>query len=157
MTDVERIVDQLDRSLEGDCWYGPSIREILDGVSASDAASHPVQGGHSIWELVHHVTAWVRAAHERVLGHVCEPEGDADWPPVRDTTDRAWTAAFDTLRQAQADLVRTIETFSGADLDAPVPNREYNRAHMLHGLAEHHAYHAGQMALLKRALRTTQP
>ena len=157
MTDVERIVDQLNRLVEGDSWHGPSIREILAGVSASDAASHPVPGAHSIWELVHHVTAWVRAAHERVLGNVCEPEGEADWPPVRDTTDRAWASAFDTLRRAQADLVRTLETFSDADLDAPVPNREYSRAHMLHGLAQHHAYHAGQMALLKRSLRSTGP
>jgi hypothetical protein len=39
------------------------------------------------------------------------------------------------------------------ELNAPVPNRDYDRAHLLHGLAQHHAYHAGQMALLKRALQ----
>lgn len=154
MTGIDRIVDQLDRSLEGDSWQGPSIREILRGISASEAASHPIEGVHSIWELVHHVTAWIAAVHQRVLGHVCELEGEADWPPARDTSERAWVAAFEALRRAQADLVATLKSLTDADLDAGVPGREYDRAHLLHGLAQHHAYHAGQMSLLKRALQT---
>jgi uncharacterized damage-inducible protein DinB len=152
MRGIEGIIDQLHRSLEGDSWQGPSVREILGGVTAAQAMAHPIAGGHSIWELVHHVTAWVRAVHRRVLGEVCEPEGEADWPPVGNTSDDAWTAAFEELRRSQAELIATLRTLSDADLDGPVPNREYDRAHLLHGLAQHHAYHAGQMSLLKRAL-----
>jgi uncharacterized damage-inducible protein DinB len=153
VTSIERIVDQLNRSIDGDPWEGPPIRDILDGVSAVDAASHPVEGVHSMWELVHHVTAWVGAAHQRVLGNVCELEGESDWPPVRDRSERAWAAAFEDLRRAQRELVATLSTLTDADLEADVPNREYDRAHLLYGLARHHAYHAGQMSLLKRALR----
>ncbi len=152
MRGIAGIVDQLQRSLEGDSWQGSSIREILDGVTAEQAASHPVPGAHSMWELVHHATAWVRAVHARVLGRVTEPEGEADWPPVRDAGERAWVAANEDLRRAQADLLATLRTMSDGDLDGPVPNRDYDRAHLLHGLIQHHAYHAGQMALLKRAL-----
>jgi len=152
VTELERIADDLTRAIEGDAWHGPSIREILDGVSAGDAAAHPVSGTHSIWELLHHVTAWVRAVHQRALGHVCELDGEADWPPVRDASERAWAEAFERLRRAQGELFVTLNTWSDADLTGPVPNREYDRAHLLHGLAQHHAYHAGQMALLKRAL-----
>ena len=153
VTAVGRIVDDLERAIDGDSWQGPSIREILDGVTPTDASSHPIAGAHSIWELVYHVTAWVRAVHERVLGNVCEPEGDNDWPPVRDTSDSAWVQAFVNLRAAQRELVRTLNALTDAEMSAAVPNREYDRAHMLHGLAHHHAYHAGQMALLKRACR----
>jgi uncharacterized damage-inducible protein DinB len=147
------IIDQLNRSLEGDSWEGPSIREILEGVSAREAAAHPVPGGHSIWELLSHVTAWVRTVHSRVLGKVSEPEGDADWPPVRDTSDTAWTAAVEDLHRSQSELIATLQTLKDDDLNAPVPNRDYDRAHLLHGLTRHHAYHAGQMSLLKRALQ----
>jgi hypothetical protein len=153
VTGIERIVDQLNRSIDGDAWQGPSIREILDGVSANEAASHAVDGAHSIWELVYHVAAWVGAVHQRVLGNVCELEGEADWPPVRDRSDRAWAEAFERLRRAQAALVATLKTLDDADLGAAVPGREYDRAHLLHGLAQHHAYHAGQMSLLKHALQ----
>jgi uncharacterized damage-inducible protein DinB len=149
---MEGIIDQLHRSLEGDSWQGSSIREILEGVTAREAAARPVPSGHSIWELVYHVTAWVRAVHSRVLGNVTELEGDADWPPVGDTSEHAWTTAFEDLRRAQSELLALLRTLSDADLSAPVPNRNYDRAHLLHGLAQHHAYHAGQMSLLKRAL-----
>ena len=153
MRGMEGIIDQLDRSLEGDSWQGASIREILEGVTAREAATHPVPGGHSIWELVYHVTAWVRAVHSRMLGKVSELEGEADWPPVRDTSENAWTAAFEDLRRSQSELIATLKTLSDVDLNAPVPNRDYDRAHLLHGLTQHHAYHAGQMSLLKRALQ----
>ena len=150
---MEGIIDQLHRSLEGDSWQGASIREILEGVTAREAAAHPVSGGHSIWELVYHVTAWVGAVHSRVLGKVTELEGEADWPPVRDTSEKAWMAAFEDLRRSQSELIATLKTLSDLDLNAPVPNRDYDRAHLLHGLIQHHAYHAGQMSLLKKALQ----
>ncbi len=153
MREIAGIIDQLHRSLEGDAWHGPSIREILQDLTATQAAAHPVSGGHSIWELVHHVTAWVRAVRSRVLGNVCELEGEADWPPVRDTSEPAWMAAFEELRRSQSELVATLETLTDDDLNGPVPNRDHDRAHLLHGLIQHHAYHAGQMALLRRALQ----
>ncbi len=153
MRGMEGIIDQLHRSLEGDSWQGASIREILEGVNAREAAAHPVPGGHSIWELVYHLTAWVRAVHSRVLGKVSELEGEADWPPVRDTSENAWAAAFEDLRRSQSELIATLKTLRDFDLNAPVPNRGYDRAHLLHGLTQHHAYHAGQMSLLKRALQ----
>ena len=157
MRGMDGIIDDLHRSLEGESWHGPSIREILGGVTAADAAAHPVAGAHSIWELVHHVTAWVRAVHSRVLGRVTEPEGETDWPPVSDTSEKAWSAAYEDLRRAQSDLLATLRTLSDADLDGPVPNRDYDRGHLLRGLTQHHAYHAGQMSLLKRAMRPTSP
>ena len=153
MRGIEGIIDQLHRSMEGDSWQGLSIREILEGVNAGEAAAHPVPGGHSIWELVYHVTAWVRAVHARVLGKVTELDGEADWPPVRDIGEKAWMDAFEDLRRSQSELIATLKTLSDIDLNAPVPNRDYDRAHLLHGLTQHHAYHAGQMSLLKRTLQ----
>lgn len=119
------IVDQLHRSLEGDSWQGASIREVLEGVTVTEAAAHPVPGAHSMWELLYHVTAWVRAVHSRVLGRVSELEGEADWPPARDITENAWAAAFDYLRRSQSELIATLRTLSDVDLNAPVPNRDY--------------------------------
>jgi uncharacterized damage-inducible protein DinB len=130
------------------------MREILDGVDARTAASHPAPGAHSIWEVLLHITAWVRAVRSRLLGKVSELEGEADWPPVRSASEAAWQAAFEDLRQAQAELFATVREFSDADLAGPVPNRDYDREFLLRGLAQHHAYHSGQMSLLKRAARS---
>ncbi len=151
MTQIEKLIDQLHRSVEGDAWQGPSIREILEGVSSQTASLHPAPGVHSLWEILLHVTAETRAVRSRLVGNITELQGEADWPPVRDAGDTAWKAAFEDLRRAQAELFATVRTFTDADLAGPVPNRNYDREFLLRGLAQHHAYHAGQMALLKRA------
>ncbi len=153
MTAIDRIIDELTRALDHDPWHGPSIHEILSGVSAADASAHPVPGAHSAWEILRHMTAWVRAVHRRVRGEVCELDGEADWPPVRETSQQAWTAALDDLRRAQSELIATLKTLREVDLRAVTPNRDYDLEHLLRGLIQHHAYHSGQMVLLKTASR----
>jgi hypothetical protein len=54
-TEVSRLDDQLKRALEGEAWHGPSVLESLAGISAAQAAIHPIAGAHSIWELVLHI------------------------------------------------------------------------------------------------------
>jgi len=54
-TELQRLEEQLERALEGEAWHGPSLLEVLEGVSAHQAAAHPIAGAHSIWELVLHL------------------------------------------------------------------------------------------------------
>jgi uncharacterized damage-inducible protein DinB len=153
VTAIERIVDDLERALAGEPWHGPSIFDIVRDLHPAAAAAHPVPGAHSIWELLHHVTAWTRAVHARVEGRVSEPAGEADWPPVRTVDAASWLAALDDLRRAQAELVAGLRKRRDDDLTLVTPNREYDLGHMLRGLVQHHTYHAGQMALLRNAQR----
>src|SRR6266545_6058047 len=146
MTALDRIIDELTRALENDPWHGPAIHDVVNGLDAAEAAAHIVPGAHSIWELVHHVTAWVRAVHVRVTGKVCELEGEADWPPVRETNGKAWTATVEDLHRAQSELISTLRRLRDADLGALTPNRDYDLEHLLRGLVQHHAYHTGLMA-----------
>ena len=154
MTEVQNIVEQLRRALEADPWHGPSILQVLDGVTAEEAAAHPIPDTHSIWELLFHVTAWTRAVRARILNIPTDLQGDANFPPVHNTTAEAWQASIEDLIQAHAELYATLNGLTDADLVGPVPNRPYDRAFLLHGLPQHHAYHGGQMALLKKAGRT---
>ena len=151
MNKIDRIIDELTRALEHDPWHGPSIQDVIGDMSGAQASAYPVDGGHSVWELVHHVTAWLRAVHMRVKGRVCELQGETDWPPVRDTSERAWSHARAELRNAQAELIGTLKTLGDSDLAVITPNRDYDLEHLLNGLIQHHAYHTGQMVLLKKA------
>lgn len=153
MSEPERIADQLLRSLHGIAWHGPSILEILEGVTTEEARQHPVASGHSIAELVLHVTAWMAQAERGLEGHPTELEGDADWPPVSDAFD--WADAVNRLRAAGDSLAAHIRELSDPDLSMRVRgmSQEYSAYGLLHGVVQHNLYHAGQMALLKKALR----
>jgi uncharacterized damage-inducible protein DinB len=150
-TDITRIADQLRHAVEGEAWYGPSVLETLSGVDARTAAAHPIRGVHSIWEILHHITAWSRAVLRRTDGQAVRLEGADDWPPVTDTSDAAWQSAIAAFRAAHQDLLAKLNSMSDDQLDRQVPGKKYNHYFQLHGLIQHHLYHAGQIAILKKA------
>lgn len=153
MTETARIVDQMTRAFEGEAWHGPSLRESLANVSAELAAARPIPGTHSIWEIVLHLSAWLPAIRSRCEGKPAELAGDEDWPPVRDTSESAWHATLATLEHRHRDLILYVKGLNDDHLRHPIPNRDYDVYFLLHGALQHHLYHAGQITLLKRALK----
>lgn len=150
--ETKRLASQLRRSYEGQAWHGPSLLELLEGVTAEQAAAKPLAGAHSIWELVLHIEAWEREALAVVGGKGCDTlAGDADWPPVRDTSMEAWQGALDRLRSTSKELVAAIRAMDDAKLDELAGGREFNFYFLLHGVVQHNLYHAGQIAMLKKA------
>jgi uncharacterized damage-inducible protein DinB len=152
MTEVQRIADQLRRAYEGEAWVGPCLRGLLDGVTAAQAASRPLPQAHTIWELVLHVTVWEAVVLRRLAGEDVEPTGEHDWPPVHDSSEAAWQKALTDLERGHRALREAIAGLTDARLNDPVPGKGYSVYFMLHGLVQHDLYHAGQLALLKKAL-----
>ena len=149
--EIARIAEQLRRAVEGEAWHGPSVMETLAGVDARTAAARPLAQAHSLWEILHHTTAWSRAVLRRLGGEAVELNGADDWPPVTDNSDAAWQAAVASFRDAQQELFAKLKSMSNDELGSAVPGKNYSNSFMLHGLVQHHLYHAGQVALLKKA------
>ena len=145
------IADQLRRAFYGTAWHGPAVFELLANVDAAAAASRPVEDVHSIWELLLHVEAWDRAAMVRLAGEKCQPSGTENFPPVNQATEVAWRRALSSAKRTHDRLVKTVEALPESRLRDRVPGKRYDFYHMLHGIAQHELYHAGQMAILKKA------
>lgn len=157
MSEVARIGSQLKRASEGGAWHGPSLLELLADVSAEQAASRPLAGAHGIWELVLHVAAWQGFAADALGGEAMPtdlPE-EKDWPPVTDASEDAWRAAVANVAEVNRRLRDAVRTLSDDDLERIVGGREYTVYFLLHGVVQHGLYHAGQIALLKKALART--
>lgn len=148
--EVTRIEDQLKRAFEGDAWHGPALQEVLQGVTAVQAAARSLAGAHSIWEIVLHVAAWEDVVRRRIGGEPVSLSDAEDWPAVRDTGDAAWSAALERLRSGHMALRRAVAKLSDARLKEEVPGASYTFYHLVHGLIQHDLYHAGQIALLKK-------
>ena len=75
MSEIARIVDQMDRAFNGNAWHGPSLESLLEGVTAEQASKHPIPSAHSIWELVNRVASWNSIVAHRAAGEEsgCEP------------------------------------------------------------------------------------
>ena len=156
----------LRRSFDGGAWHGPSLAEALAEVDARTALARPIPGAHSIWELTHHLMAWTREVTRRLLGGDTALPVEGNWrAPAADADDAAWTRLRASLDAARDALLETLGTLPAARLDEPVrsldneggPGESVSVAQMVIGLAEHNAYHGGQIALLKRALAPAAP
>jgi uncharacterized damage-inducible protein DinB len=155
--EATRLVDQFKRAHDGDPWHGSPVKAILEGVTAEQAAKKPAGGAHSIWELVLHMTGWRNEAAARVTG---KPAGDpdgGDWPKVGEPTAEQWKAALAALDESHRNLADVVRDLSDArlfeptnDLRNPAAGTGVSCYELLHGIVQHDAYHAGQIALLKK-------
>jgi uncharacterized damage-inducible protein DinB len=150
MEEIRRGSDQLRRTLEGEAWHGAALDELLEGVTAIQAATHPVPAAHSIWELVLHLITWQDVARRRIGGEAFSPDRQTDWPPVADTSPEAWAAARRALGESMAALQRTLSGLDEAAWLSTVPGQDYTVHFMVLGVVQHNVYHAGQVALLKK-------
>ena len=155
---TDHLLADLRRIYEGNAWHGPSVLEALQDVTTGQAATRPVPDAHSIYELTHHIAAWIGETTSRLQGNPPGSPADGDFPP-RSTTvdDAAWADVRARLERRQAELLETVSEFDAArlddlvnpkhkkDSDGPVTFRA-----LLSGLAQHSAYHAGQIVLLKK-------
>jgi uncharacterized damage-inducible protein DinB len=156
MTETERIADQLNRAFVGEAWHGPAVMEILAGITPQQAAAHPIAGAHSIWELVLHITAWTNAVLRRLQGDPAQLTDAEDFPAVTASDERAWEQARVTIKQAHDELRSAILLIEDSRLDRPIIEGMSSVYVNLHGVIQHSLYHAGQIALLKKAFSERQ-
>jgi uncharacterized damage-inducible protein DinB len=157
--EVERLRRELMATLSGDPWYGSAVFNILDGVDASQAAARPIKGAHSIWDLVLHMTAWVNETRRRLEGGPHGTPAEGDWPKLHSTTPEAWADALARLRRAHEDLARTVEAAEDSDLSRQIGGAQVDAMgnpvtyyQTMIGILQHDTYHAGQIALLRKAI-----
>jgi uncharacterized damage-inducible protein DinB len=152
-SEAKRIADQLHRAYAGGAWHGPALRQLLSGVTAKQAAARPLRNAHTIWELVLHIIAWKGAVLRRMQGRALSLSPAQNFPPMPKATAANWKSTLAALRAAQQDLCRAVATLPESRLKRIVPGKRYTLYFMLHGLVQHDLYHAGQIALLKKAKR----
>jgi uncharacterized damage-inducible protein DinB len=154
--EVDRLEEQLRRVLEGQAWHGPSVLELLAGVSAAQAASHRIAGAHSIWELVLHLASDYDLVLRRLAGDGRQLTAAGDWPPCPAPTEENWRGTVEALKLGNQKLRQAVRGFPAERLDDPlIPEVPYTAYTQFIGVTQHHLYHAGQIALLKRALAAT--
>ena len=104
------------------------------------------------------MTGWKTEVAQRVTGGPAGEPAAGDWPAIGDPTDARWRAALDGLEAAHKQLIASIKSLPEEKLFEPT-NDPRNRPLgtgvsyyvLLHGIVQHDVYHAGQIAILKKA------
>jgi len=136
-------------------WHGgPTPVGALRGVAAEQAAWMPAPGRKSIWALALHVAYWKYAVRRRLEGGSAPrfPRTPANWPAVpAGADDRAWAADVALLKSEHERLLAAIAAVPVSRYRDALPDgKRWTKGELIVGIAQHDAYHAGQIQMLKR-------
>jgi uncharacterized damage-inducible protein DinB len=150
MTEIQTIIDEMKNIHDGDAWHGPSLKEILSGVTAEQAVAKPLANAHSIWELALHISAWEGVFMRRLAGLQMDEPEEGDFPAVTEASEEAWRRTLTRFDEMHRRLIEAVSTLTDGRLRETVVGKDYTVEYLLRGLMRHHVYHAGQIALLKK-------
>ncbi len=151
------LADAVRATIGGPMWHGPTLRDAVSGLSAEQAAGHPIAGAHSIWELVSHVGAWADIARERIAGRTVDVTAERNFPSVDEVSEAAWQDSVHIMEARYAALAAAVAPMTAAELRADAGAGQPPVEVVVRGVVEHGVYHAGQMSLLRRGLGISPP
>jgi uncharacterized damage-inducible protein DinB len=129
-------------------WHGPSVLQSISGVRAKKAKKRRAGAAHSIHEVVDHIEYWEHVAIHYVRRGRPPKRLRKDWA----TPGLGFAKSVKRLRATHRVLVAAIALLKDADLERPVrtvSKRRLTLGEVLHGVAAHDSYHAGQIRLLR--------
>ncbi|HEY5489665.1 MAG TPA: methyltransferase [Gemmatimonadaceae bacterium] len=148
MTQGERIAADLRRAWNGAPWHGPSVAEVLGRLIARQAAARRSRSSHTPWQLVLHLVTWVDTPLRRIDDPAYAPPEGADFPEPSSTSDDQWRLDVARLGAVVEELAQRVAVMPDEALAALVGGHGYTYTTMMDGVAQHLAYHAGQVAIL---------
>ena len=155
INELQRIVLQLTASMEGNAWHGPAVFELLNDINDEEASQRPLRDAHNIFEITAHIITWQKAGIRRIGGDTASISEKEDWPFSNDTTIDQWESTLLELKTVYYNLKKEIMNFPIDRLDEIPAGLNHNYYTLFHGIIQHNIYHAGQIAILKKAIRTS--
>jgi hypothetical protein len=147
----------MDEAYDRQSWHGANLRGSLRGLTADQALWRPAPERHNAWEIAVHAAYWKYAAWRRLTGEKrgAFPRKGSNWfPAPASPTDQAWRDEVALLGDFHRRLREAVERLSDGDLRRKAPGGKETIGRLVRGVAAHDLYHAGQIQLLKRLLRS---
>ena len=122
----------------------------LEGIGADEASWKAAPEMPSIWEILAHVSG-------HLGGLLADLNGTNgldydDWPIVDSGREGGWQATVEKFQEQVRQLERHVRGTNVEDLYSPIGGSRRRRSERMGEIFVHHAYHAGQIVILRKAL-----
>ena len=151
------ITNEIRKAFNGDAWHGNNVMQILNNVKPENAFNFFIPNAHSIAEIALHLTAWTEEVTSRLTGNLANEPIMGDWPQIDEKTPQAWEKIIFNFKVSNEELIRHCESIEASQWDdevnetpSVISGKSITKRELLSGLAQHHAYHSGQIALLSK-------
>jgi uncharacterized damage-inducible protein DinB len=150
MTEIDRILKHYDGVLSGDAWHGDPVWKVLEDIPAGTAAARPLGTAHSIWEIVAHMTFWEGVVIQRLHGQRAGLVEELNFPATPMPSEENWRKTLDDFRASNRRFREALSKLDPGKLEQLTAAEKRTYYDEAHGIIEHHVYHLGQIALLKK-------
>lgn len=150
------LIEQYTACYDENNWF-VSLKTVLEGVNAEQAAWKPDGVDNSIWNTVNHLVFWNERWLQRYRGELNEPQ-DIDNDTTFQSDESDWDATIQKLDAVMKEWREKLESIDDKKLESPV-NAEYQKP-WRSPLAQqniHNAYHIGQILLLRKLQGSWDP
>lgn len=152
---IQKIIHRFEDLLQGDPWFGAAVYDMLNDFPQAIAYRKAAENAHSPIDILYHMITWteftVRRLEQRTDGEPGYSE-KIDWRPI-DPKVHTWKKGVAELKKLNKQITGFLKKKDDAFLEEPVKYRTYTFNYLLNGLADHHIYHIGQIALLKNIIK----
>ncbi|RFS19516.1 DinB family protein [Chitinophaga silvatica] len=150
MSITEHLAKSLENLYRGEPWLGVTFTEQLSRVNAQQAIK-TLDESNSIWQLVNHVIFWHQRVLRRIYNEPLEQDGDLpDFYMPENHGEENWQHTIHRLKHSFDLIATAIRNFPATEIYDTFPGTEHPAIYYLQGLAEHDAYHLGQITLLSK-------
>lgn len=151
-SEIQSLVRDLQKVIDGVPWYGTQVMEMLGSVDPAIVYKKPNKH-HSLIELLYHMIMWSDFTLQRIEGKPLDPEEikRLDWREI-DPRVHTWQKGVEEFRRINGRIAELVLQKDDSLLDQIVGPRKYTYREMLTGITQHHVYHLGQIAYVKKLL-----
>ena len=159
MTDLNALRKQLVETLTGRGAHA-DFDSAVAGFPVKRAGEKPAGAPHTAWQLLEHlrIAQWDILEFSRNPKHVSPEWPEGYWPPTDAPPEKAaWSRSVKAFR-ADLRAMQKLVADPAQDLFTPIPHGEGQtllREALL--VADHNAYHLGQLVMLRQLLGIWKP
>lgn len=150
---IDLLLEIIGQAYDRKAWHGTTLRGSLRGVDLAQALWRPAPDRNNIRDLVQHTAYWKFLVRRLIGGTKKEKfrRSPANWPRRNETIDATrWAKDIALLEDEHANFRSAVAVLTPRLLKKKSPRGTWTYRELIHGVAAHDLYHAGQIQLLKR-------
>ena len=149
----EVLLKQFDSCYDENGWF-VAVRNVLEGVTAEQAAWKAEGTNNSIWESLSHLTFYNSAYVQRFKGldyKYSTNDNDETFTVPDNPSEDDWIAEVFKFDLTMRELRELIEAADDSKFDQAVSEaNQASWAELILNINAHNAYHGGQMLLIRK-------
>lgn len=156
---IQNYIQQYKEIQNGNPWIGTTFSKQLDHIDEKLVFTRPIEGLHSIAEIISHLTLWRKEAILKIQTGKGSKTDDCDenWLTNDKLEILGWSHIKSEYERTLQELIILLESKDDDFLDELYYDTDfkgdYKYSFVINGMLHHDIYHLGQIGIINKFLK----